>query len=113
MPRGSWRATARSPHTRWGDHDQVTKQQDLDVQTAIRVADAAAPAIRVAAEMAGTSCRMNSPFAEYELNGAQHSVHGFEAASSALDQAIDEFQEAWLTNGRQEGALYSTRSRHP
>lgn len=61
-----------------GDHYQVTEQHNLDAEAAIRVAVAAAPGVRIAAEMVGTGYRINIPFAEYELNGAQHSVRGLE-----------------------------------
>jgi HAD superfamily hydrolase (TIGR01484 family) len=61
-----------------GDHYQVTEQHNLDAEAAIRVAVAAAPGVRIAAEMVGTGYRVNIPFSDHELNGAQHSVRGLE-----------------------------------
>ncbi|MCP2265589.1 HAD family hydrolase [Promicromonospora thailandica] len=61
-----------------GDRYQVTEQHDVDAEAVVRVAVAAAPGVRVAAEMVGDGYRVNTAFPEHELNGAQHRVVGLE-----------------------------------
>ncbi|WP_369371603.1 HAD family hydrolase [Promicromonospora sp. Populi] len=61
-----------------GDRYQVTEQHTVDAEDAIRVAVAAAPGMRIAAEIVGTGYRVNLPFPDGELNGTQHSVTGLE-----------------------------------
>jgi len=61
-----------------GQDYEVTARHDLDVEVAVRVAVAAQPGVRVAAEIVGAGYRVNIPFPEDELNGEQHSVTGLE-----------------------------------
>jgi HAD superfamily hydrolase (TIGR01484 family) len=61
-----------------GDRYQVTEQHDFDAEMAIRAALAAAPGLRIAAEIPGDGYRVNIPFTDDELNGNQHSVQGIE-----------------------------------
>ncbi|GAA4707544.1 Hydroxymethylpyrimidine pyrophosphatase [Promicromonospora umidemergens] len=57
---------------------QVTEQHDVDAEAAIRVAVAATPGVRIAAEVVGAGYRVNIPFPDGQLNGQQHSVTGLE-----------------------------------
>ena len=61
-----------------GDLYQVTEQHDLDAEAAIRVAVAATPGVRIAAEVVGAGYRVNIPFPQDQLNGEQRSVTGLE-----------------------------------
>lgn len=61
-----------------GNLYQVTEQHDVDAEAAIRVAVAAAPGVRIAAEVVGAGYRVNIPFPDGLLNGQQRSVTGLE-----------------------------------
>lgn len=57
---------------------EVTARHDVDAEVALRVAVAALPGIRVAAEVVGAGYRVNIPFPEDELNGEQYAVSALE-----------------------------------
>jgi hydroxymethylpyrimidine pyrophosphatase-like HAD family hydrolase len=57
---------------------EVVEQHDVDAAEAIHVAVTAVPGIRIAAEIVGVGYRVNIPFPDGELNGAQHSVTSLE-----------------------------------
>jgi hypothetical protein len=62
---------------RSGEHEVVV-QHDVDAAKAIRGAVTAVPGIRIAAEIVGVGYRVNIPFPDGELNGAQHGVTSLE-----------------------------------
>lgn len=60
-----------------GEYETV-EQHTVDSEAAIRLAVAAAPGVRIAAEIVGIGYRVNIPFPDGELNGTQHSVTGLD-----------------------------------
>lgn len=50
---------------------EITKQHLVDAETAIRIALAEAPVVRIAAEIVGDGYRVSTPFPDHELNGRQ------------------------------------------
>lgn len=67
---------------RGGEHEVVV-QHDVDAVEAIRVAVTAVPGIRIAAEIVGVGYRVNLPFPDGELNGAQLAVNSLEGLWAA------------------------------
>lgn len=59
-------------------HYQVVEQHNLDAEAVIRVAVAAAPGVRIAAEIVGVGYRVNIPFPTRELPGTQRSATSLE-----------------------------------
>lgn len=57
---------------------EVVEQHDVDAAEAIRGAVTAVPGIRIAAEIVGVGYRVNIPFPDGELNGAQYGVTSLE-----------------------------------
>ncbi|WP_419706202.1 HAD family hydrolase [Promicromonospora sp. NFX87] len=53
---------------------EIVERHDLDAEPAVRLAVAAAPGVRISAEIVGVGYRINIPFPDGELNGTQHDV---------------------------------------
>ena len=53
---------------------EIIERHDLDAESAVRLAVAAAPGVRISAEIVGVGYRINIPFPDGELNGTQFDV---------------------------------------
>ncbi len=53
---------------------EIIERHDLDAEPAVRLAIAAAPGVRISAEIVGIGYRINIPFPDGELNGTQYDV---------------------------------------
>lgn len=61
-----------------GRNYEVIARHDVDAQAAVRAAVRVLPGVRIAAEIVGAGYLVNTPFADGELNGVQHSVNALE-----------------------------------